>query len=243
MNYINVDIPILYCFVRKEFLYDLAAHKGEFEPVSVFGIRSVGGRALGFHALTSNGAQIAGLPIHSLCWNKRAPRMPLDFLELWECFGEYVGVQKFDFLSHAASRCRIILKDKTWIEGSYMFTVDWCKNSYSDEPSMAKSAHIIKLDNGNFAAQPNNRVLWFDPCTVVSKERPDYKVNTHVWKCETQPKWVTEDSDRFFYDYEEIRQSATRRKPNKNGSRRDVLSRKGKEARSGRDSVSDRPSD
>ena len=190
-------------------MYDLKEHKGEYENVSIFGIKSIGGRALGFHALTSGGAQIASLPIHALCWQKNAVEHPLDFLELWDCFGENVSVHKYDFLAHAASRCKVILKNKTWLTGNYLFTVDWCRNPYSDDPSMSKCAHIIKLDDGNYAAQPNNRILWFDPCTVVETgTRPDYKVNTQIWKCETAPKWVTENSDKLFYDYEPVVQGS-----------------------------------
>jgi hypothetical protein len=68
-----------------------------------------------------------------------------------------------------------------------------------------KTAHILKLDNGNFAAQPNNRICWFEPAFIVKpyidcETKPDYKVNEHLWKCEGQSKWYTEDSDKYFYD-------------------------------------------
>ena len=60
-----------------------------------------------------------------------------------------------------------------------------------------KCAHIIALDNGNFAAQPNNRVQWFCPAFVTPfQEKPDYVTNTRVWKVERE----TETRDGFFYD-------------------------------------------
>ena len=46
-----------------------------------------------------------------------------------------------------------------------MFTLDWCESEDAEEAgdSAHKCAHLIALDNGNFAAQPNNRIQWFCP--------------------------------------------------------------------------------
>lgn len=50
-----------------------------------------------------------------------------------------------------------------------------------------KCAHVIALDDGNFAAQPNNRIQWFCPAFVTPfKEKPDYLTNTRVWKVERE---------------------------------------------------------
>lgn len=205
MPVLQADVPVFYCLLRKEFLYDQQAHEGEFEEVAVFGVVSRPGRALAFNVMLTNGAQFKGIPIHALVHDEAAPKRPLDWLQLWDCFGERISVHAFDFLKHASSRCKVVLKDGTWVLGTYMFTIDWWGNDYSDEPSQDKSAHIIRLDDGTFCAQPNNRILWFDPCLTTNMkqgQRPDYKVNTRVWKCEDAPKWVTEDTDRFFYDFQ-----------------------------------------
>jgi len=45
------------------------------------------------------------------------------------------------------------------------------------KPAMAatKCAHVIALDNGNFAAWPNNRIQWFDPAFITPfHEKPDF---------------------------------------------------------------------
>lgn len=203
--FLNSSIPHFYCFVRKEFLYNLEKHHGEFIKVCVFGIASVARRALGFHIMTENGAQFARIPIHALVHKTNAPDIPLDYLQIWDCFGEEVSVTTFDFLNEL--KCKVYLKNKTWEAGTYMFTVDWCKNPFSDEPSEYKCAHIIQLDNGCYCAQPNNRIFWFEASFVVNplEERPDYKVNTHNWVCETNPKWLTEDSDMFFYQDQDLK--------------------------------------
>ena len=50
-----------------------------------------------------------------------------------------------------------------------MFTIDNANSTnlernvtYSETPSQHKSFNILKLENGHFAAQPNNRVIFYD---------------------------------------------------------------------------------
>ena len=60
----------------------------------------------------------------------------------------------------------------------------------------------MELDNGNFAAQPNNRILWHIANYTVSNDWPDYKVQTTYWSVEDKG-WITEDTDKMFYQIEE----------------------------------------
>jgi hypothetical protein len=57
----------------------------------------------------------------------------------------------------------------------------------------------LALDNGNFAAQPNNRILWDIPSFTTSSSVPDYKVQTTEWNVENKGL-ITDDTDNFFYD-------------------------------------------
>ena len=59
------------------------------------------------------------------------------------------------------------------------------------------------LDDGNYAAQPNNRLIWDIPSFTVKDEIPDWKVQTNEWNVEDSRKWRTEDTDNFFYEIEE----------------------------------------
>ena len=80
-----------------------------------------------------------------------------------------------------------------------MFTLDWFGHEDAEEAGDGghKCAHVIALDNGNFAAQPNNRIQWFCPAFVTPfKDKPDYLTNTGVWKVERE----TETTAGFFYD-------------------------------------------
>jgi hypothetical protein len=194
---LNTNIPRFYCLLRKEFLYDGQAHRGEYVKVCVFGVASVYGRALGFHVLTENGAVIWRLPLHALCHKPDAPAQPLDWLQFWDCFSYEISCLVFERLREC--RVRVQLKDQSWEGGQYLFTLDWYGHEDAEEAGDGghKCAHLIALDNGNFAAQPNNRLQWFCPAFVTPfKEKPDYVTNTGVWKVERE----TETTAGFYYD-------------------------------------------
>ena len=105
---------------------------------------------------------------------------------------------------------KYIGKDKKWHNGKYLFTIDFAHpepnildTDHSEIPHEHKCAHIIALDDGNFAAQPNNRCIWDLPSFTVKDNIPDWKVQTNEWNVEDTGKWKTEDTDNFFYEIEE----------------------------------------
>lgn len=121
------------------------------------------------------------------------------------CFSENVSVIEYDFL--AFHRAQIILRDGTKVWGTYMFTVDWYDNPYSDEPSDYKCGHIFEADEGYLLCQPNNRILWKDS-NWVTKPLPEnlkqFKVDTELESVENKSdRWITEDTDSFYYDIKE----------------------------------------
>jgi hypothetical protein len=212
MSYLNANIPPLYCKIRKEYLYDLREHKGETEDCVVFGLGSISGRALLFHCLLTNGAIYWRLPISafiqrgsgSTLYKREMEHQDLEDLQLWNSFSYYPSVTTFDFL--VGQRCKYLGKNKKLYHGQYLFTVDWAHpesnildTEHSEIPDQHKCAHILALDNGNFAAQPNNRILWDIPSFTTSSSVPDYKVQTTEWNVENK-KFVTDDTDKFFYD-------------------------------------------
>jgi len=138
----------------------------------------------------------------------QVPRMRLDELELWNCFSYYPSITSFDILDGQSGK--YFGKDKKTHAGAYLFTVDWAHpesnivdTDHSEIPHEHKCAHILALDDGNYAAQPNNRILWDIPSFTVRDEIPDWKVQTSEWNVEDTGKWKTEDTDRFFYNIEE----------------------------------------
>ena len=59
-----------------------------------------------------------------------------------------------------------------------------------------KSYNCLKLDNGQFALQPNNRCLFFQPyLNPPELLRPDFKVGAKKWVSESQPKWANSEKD------------------------------------------------
>ena len=105
---------------------------------------------------------------------------------------------------------KYIGKDKKWHHGKYLFTVDFAHpesnildTDHSEIPHEHKCAHIIALDDGNYAAQPNNRCIWDIPSFTVKNNVPDWKVQTSEWNVENTSQWKTEDTDKFFYEIEE----------------------------------------
>ena len=213
MAYLNANIPATYAQVRREYLYDLKRHHGEAEDCLIFGLASLPGRSLLFHAIMENGGVYYRLPISAFIQRgfdvKKVPRMRLDELELWNCFSYYPSIIVYDALSVAG---KYIGKDKKWHPGSYLFTVDWAHpesnildTDHSEVPQEHKCAHIMALDDGNYAAQPNNRILWHIPSFTVRDEIPDWEVQNTIWSVEDSREWKTEDTDKFFYNIEETK--------------------------------------
>ena len=212
MSYLNAHIPVQYAQIRREYLYDLKQHHGEAEDCIIFGFASITGRPILFHAIMENGAIFYRLPISAFIQRDfevdKVPRPRLDELELWNCFSYYPAVTTFDLL--AGQSGKYFGKDKKLHKGKYLFTVDFAHpesnildTEHSEIPHEHKCAHIMALEDGNYAAQPNNRIIWSLPSFTVKDEVPDWKVQTNEWNVEDTGKWKTEDTDRFFYKIEE----------------------------------------
>ena len=159
-----------------------------------------------------NGAIFYRLPISAFIQRgfqpETVPHQRLDKLQLWNCFSYFPAVTNYDILDGQAGK--YIGKDKKWYHGAYLFTVDFAHpdsnivdTDHSEIPHEHKCAHIMALNDGNYAAQPNNRIIWNIPSFTVKDEVPfDWKVQTSDWNVEDSGKWKTEDSDKFFYDVE-----------------------------------------
>jgi hypothetical protein len=213
MSYLNANIPPIYCKIRREYLYDLREHKGETEDCVVFGLGSISGRALLFHCLLTNGAIYWRLPISafiqrgsgSTLYSTQMEHQDLEDLQLWNSFSYYPSITVFDFLK--GQRCKYFSKNKNKVyHGEYLFTVDWAHpesnisdTEHSEIPDQHKCGHVLALDNGNYAVQPNNRILWSIPSFTTSSLVPNYKVQTTVWNVENKGL-VTDNTDNFFYD-------------------------------------------
>ena len=212
MSYLNANIPVEYAQIKREYLYDLKKHHGEVEDCIIFGLSSIAGRAILFHAIMENGAVFYRLPISAFIQRgfrpESVPERRLDELQLWNCFSYYPAVTSWDIIQGTSGK--YIGKDKKWHHGKYLFTVDFAHpesnildTEHSEIPHEHKCAHILALDDGNYAAQPNNRIIWNLPSFTVKDETPKWKVQTSEWNVEDTGKWQTADTDDFFYEIEE----------------------------------------
>jgi hypothetical protein len=213
MSYLVANLPPIQCYIRKEYLYDFQKGFGEFEPCYWVSVKSIKGKALYIESLLTNyGALYDKLPISAYVWRtdiKEEELLPLDFLQIWDSFSYNISVIEKSTLSKLD--VMVYMKDKKFYKGEYMFTIDSAHSepnelnvSLSETPNEHKSFNIIKLDNGQFAAQPNNRILFNDQSLTPKGIRiPDFKVSTKEFLCEKGSKWVVEDDDSFFYEFEE----------------------------------------
>lgn len=207
MSFLNANITPFEAYVRAEFLRNLEDSHGTVFPCMVFAVCSIPSRAPMFHFMMEDGAVWWRMPVHAFCWKEDAEPMELDELVLWDSFSYYVSVTTFNAIKY--NKVRYISRRKKEYEGEYLFTLDWAMESpeypdtgFSEEPGQHKCGHFIKLDNGNYAIQPNNRVRFHDPsfATKPNTTLIERKLNTHIFSVEQNWRWVSSDDDRYEYE-------------------------------------------
>lgn len=211
MSFLVHPLPPIPVYVKKEYLYDLEKGHGELTPGIWISVKSVKYKALYFETLlTDYGALFDKLPISAFVWTKNYDKdnqLPLDILQLWDCFDYDITVLQKPLLS----RCKFFGKDKKMHPGEYKFTIDNAHRdisiidtNFSEHDPEHKSFNVIKLDNGQFAAQPNNRIVWRDSSlTPENLLQPDFKVCTQNYCVETEPKWSVGHTDEWQYKSKE----------------------------------------
>jgi hypothetical protein len=199
---LNKSISSFKCYVRAQHFTKDEKHKDVYHNAYAFGIQSVTGKILTFHVMTDYGMLRSRVPISEIFLKKPTSDIPSHFKQLWDCFSENVTVTKFEYLCE--KRCEVVLKDGNKIWATYMFTVDWFDNPYSDEPTDYKCGHILVSDDGYLLCQPNNRIFWKDSNWITKKfpiELKELKVDYNLESVESySDRWVSDDSDSFYYN-------------------------------------------
>ena len=212
MSFLVHPLPPKNVWVRKEYLYDLKKGHGEYTPGVWISAKSVMGKALYFETLlTDYGALFDKLPISAFVnRTKDHGDLPLDVLQLWDCFDYDITVVHKPLLS----RCQYFGKDRAMHDGEYLFTIDnahrdlsTLDTNFSEHDPEHKSFNIIELENGQFAAQPNNRIIFRDSSLTPSNLlQPDFKVCTQNYCVEVEPKWSVGHTDEWQYKTKEEEQ-------------------------------------
>jgi hypothetical protein len=202
----NSNIPSFKALVRKSHFTKNIEDKDIFLNIYVFGLQSADGKILTFHVMTDDGMVRSRVPISEIYTKIPENDIPFNFKQLWDCFSTNVSVIEYDFLN--SHRAQIALRDGSKVWGTYMFTVDWFDNPYSDEPSDYKCGHIFRSDDGYLLCQPNNRIFWRDSNWVTKKLPEDlkqFKVDSELPSVENlSDRWVTEDTNNFYYDIKNV---------------------------------------
>lgn len=199
---LNHNIDNIKCLVRLSHFTKREEDFNKFHNVYLFAIQSVANRALTFHGMTDYGMLRSRIPIDQIFFTNTPDDIPLHYKQLWDCFSENVTVTKYEYLE--TKRCQVVLRDELMVWATYLFTVDWFDNSYSEQPSDYKCGHVLQADDGYMMCQPNNRIYWKDSNWITKKfpiEPKEIKVDSVLPSVENiSDRWVTEDTDSYYYD-------------------------------------------
>lgn len=204
------NLPYIKVWIKKEYLHDLEKGHGELVEGVLIAVKSMQGRALMFEAyLPEYGACFDKFPLTALLWKPdivEEEQLSLNDLCLWDSFSYDIQVWSKRLLRNCD--VEVMLKGGKRMRGEYLFTIDACHSdsniintSVAEVPSEHKQHNFGKLDNGQFFAQPNNRMYWFEQ-SLSPKElkTPDFNVSTRYFFSEQEEKWAFGDSDKYFYE-------------------------------------------
>ena len=209
MNFV-ANLPYTKVFIKKEYLHDLEKGHGEFVEAVLISVKSIQGRALYFEAyLPDYGACFDKFPLCAFTWKtdiKGEEQLKLGELCLWDSFSYDIQVWSKRLLRNCD--VQIMLKGGKRMKGEYLFTIDACHSdsniintTVAEVPSEHKQHNFGKLDNGQFFAQPNNRMLWFEQSlTPKELKKPDFQVSSRYFFSEQEEKWAFGDSNDYFYE-------------------------------------------
>jgi hypothetical protein len=199
MPYLNHSIPTITCLIRDEFLFNHEKGFGSYTSCDVHSVASIEKRVPLFEAFLTNGVNWTRRPITAFCWKPCDP-VPLEEAMYWDCFSPYVDVQVRARMKGLRGQLINFQGQKKW--GEYMFNLDWgwenkaILDTHFSETPEHKCAHLFKMDNGNFYAYPNNRIIWHDDAWVdiPIDKNPGYKIDLTVYSVENKRAQYTDYS-------------------------------------------------
>ena len=197
---LNLDLPPIECFVRHEFMRQHKDGHGHTSPCVIFGMASIPGQTPLFHFLMPDGGIWWRMPLHAFCHKAKADPLPLHEIALWDSFSYHPTVTRFSLLANK----RMTYRSRSNAErsGRYLFTIDWASpdgHGFAETPGQHKCSHLLELDDGNFAAQPNNRVWCFEPSYTPDFRQPilGRLVSDRVYTAEDQPRYLMTDGESY----------------------------------------------
>ena len=196
MSKLNTNIAYIRCFIRNSYLFSDFTIK-ELTECYIFGAKAIINKPLLFHCQLNNGAVFWSLPLSAFCMNDKFDVISenenarLSMLQWWDMQGNDITATVFTYLQGADVDLR--RRDKSWVRGKYLFTID---DYYADNNSLpsgyaidsdSKCFHVIKGSDGNIYAYPNNFLRWHNLNFVDEYNKddiPKYKPISLDIKCE-----------------------------------------------------------
>lgn len=164
--------------VAETLLYNMDPTRTGLVPCEIIGLSSYPGTAPTAQILVEGSFVFSDVPLH-LLFNKRVTKPPekplgLDVLVLDKCPD---GAIDLSFNPHLArdkcsvyfSRMEAATDEERWMSGTYRMTVDWFRDNLN--------AHLIALDNGQFALQPQGKISF----NGGPRKLPDYRRLEASW--------------------------------------------------------------
>jgi len=211
MSALLANLPNTKVYVRKEYLMDFKGGHGEFVEGHWVTVKSMPGRAFYFETyLPEYAALYDKLPISAFVSepNKPDPDLPLQDLQFWNAmdygvtaiYKQFIGSMDFEILT----------RSHKVMHGTYLFTLDNYHESAdeidystSEIPEEHKSFNVLELDNGQYAAYPNNRMRVYDnSLTPKQPKNPDFKVSTQFYQVENGYSYRLGDTDEYYWKSE-----------------------------------------
>lgn len=206
-------LPPVKVQVLPEYLYDFDGKDRDLVQGIWVSVKAIRGEALRFETyLPEYGALFDKLPISAFMHDEmddegvELPLLPLDMLQIWDAMSYHITVVDKPFLK--GLRAEFFGKDKRLHPGEYLFTLDTCNPdpripdfTFSETVDEHKSYNVLRLNNGQFALQPNNRCRFYDPAfNPQDMKFPDFHVATRKFRVEQQAKWRLGDTTTVTYD-------------------------------------------
>jgi hypothetical protein len=199
----NVNCPKTKVFVRGD---AFGGSADEFEPAWLVSVRAMRNRPLCFQVWVEKyAACFDKVPPHLIFWfePEEGAALPLHKIQMWECLSGSIEVWRKDQLSDVPVLVNLG-KGLKPMGGHYWFTVDYLPEGQAqglldvgDAELLEehKEGNVIRLENGQIAIYPNNRIKWL-PVSLTGK---DAAAAIPDWDAATNAQW-----DEWWSDSDEI---------------------------------------